>query len=645
VRFLELKNRKYIGLVRCSTQGQADTSLDDQLKVLRSFADEHEMIRVDDVVLPAITGSIPGARTDIDAIIARKNERDDFDTLLIHDSTRLTRAGAQHGNKIRYELAAVGVKIVGAMDYVPENDFADVIHTLQFSAAKQTAKAIAAGSARGSQSALVAGRAAHCRKPPYGIDRLYLAEDGSPSHIIRNLANGEQLKLDPTTGEITARFGRREKSGTPAHYIKQKNERIELVPGDRARVAVVKRIFSRRFCDSWGASGIALELNTEGIPGATGGLWSISVIENILRNPIYRGIGIANRCSSAIYFRRAASAPEVVKVDAQTLAQRKRPPLQIRPSSDWIKREEPRLKEFLDPAIQKLAAVKQQQQLEHQSLGLSPKPNRDRHRESEFILKNILRLPPDQGSLPLAGRRTGPKGKRRRYYAVSRAISCPTNEPLLRRMIPAEAIESAILQMLCDCLLSLPNLRGHVRAAINAEAKERETIPAEIAEITKERESLVRKIEFVVDQLDEIGADALKNKLAQMKARIAAIDARLAECPAIRNKSVSVSEDAIIERLGNLPKQIKLLPAASLRPLLEAFIARAEVNLSTRDVTVELRLPTSLLKENGLCLVEPFASKTGNQAHACNGTPLVKTTMLWLRPLRIYRPLDAAAAA
>lgn len=202
MRYPELEARRYIGLVRCSTKAQADTSIKDQKKVLRAFADEHQLIHVDDVILKGVTGSIPGARSDIEGLIERKNAKNDFDLVLVHDSTRLTRAGAQHGNKVRYDLARVGVDVVGVMDYVPDGEFADVIHTLQFSAAKHTAKAISVASARGSQSSLIAGRSAHCHRPPYGIDRLYLSGEGQRSHIIRNLANGEQVMLDPNTGEI-----------------------------------------------------------------------------------------------------------------------------------------------------------------------------------------------------------------------------------------------------------------------------------------------------------------------------------------------------------------------------------------------------------------------------------------------------------
>jgi hypothetical protein len=53
----------------------------------------------DDVVLEGVSGSIPGARTDIDLIIDRKRRKNDFDVVVVQDFSRFTRGGLQHGNK------------------------------------------------------------------------------------------------------------------------------------------------------------------------------------------------------------------------------------------------------------------------------------------------------------------------------------------------------------------------------------------------------------------------------------------------------------------------------------------------------------------------------------------------------------------
>src|SRR5215470_1674887 len=99
-----LRGKRYINLVRCSTDKQTDTSIPSQLKLLNAFAQQHGMIHAADVVLEGVTGSIPGARDDIQKLIERKQRKDDFEILLVQDASRLTRGGAEHGMKIQYDL-------------------------------------------------------------------------------------------------------------------------------------------------------------------------------------------------------------------------------------------------------------------------------------------------------------------------------------------------------------------------------------------------------------------------------------------------------------------------------------------------------------------------------------------------------------
>src|SRR5206468_682590 len=106
--------RNYLCLVRCSTNQQIDTSIPDQLKLLRAFGDEHGMHYVDSEVVGGVTGSVPGARTDIDKIIHRKQTKGDFDILLVQDASRLTRAGAEHGMSVKYELMSAGIDVIFA---------------------------------------------------------------------------------------------------------------------------------------------------------------------------------------------------------------------------------------------------------------------------------------------------------------------------------------------------------------------------------------------------------------------------------------------------------------------------------------------------------------------------------------------------
>src|SRR5215207_6221761 len=116
-----------------------------------------------------------------------------------------------------------------------------VILGFMFDAAQQTGVAISRGATLGVTVSYLEGRSPHTRRPPYGLDRLYSA-DGKDLHVIRNLADGTQQMLDPISGEVLRVFGRNPSKGTPNHYIKQKNEKVRLIPGEPARVATVLRI-------------------------------------------------------------------------------------------------------------------------------------------------------------------------------------------------------------------------------------------------------------------------------------------------------------------------------------------------------------------------------------------------------------------
>lgn len=236
----------------------------------------------------------------------------------------------------------------------------------------------------------------------------------------------------------------------------------------------------------------------------------MGVIRSMLLNPIYLGTDIANRYSSAIYNMRAPEVPQRVDVNTKTLAEDRRPPTRIRPRRDWHLRDEPRLAKLLDGHVRDLAVVKQDEHLDSQAAGYSPKPNKDRHRDSGFVLKGILVS--KQGGHPMTGRHTGRATSRRRYYAISKVFNAPTSERVLRKMLPAEPIERAVLGLLQFVLTGAPDLRQTIRKAIEREQRSVTADHADHAGLIKQRKSLERKLEFIIDELDEVGRDAVKKK-------------------------------------------------------------------------------------------------------------------------------------
>jgi len=102
-------------MVRCSTRGQADSSTDDQLGVIRRCSQLEGRKEVDVIWLEGVSASNPDTiDATVNEIIERKLQFDDFDVVALQDPTRLTRCGADHGAAIRYQMDRHGILILYA---------------------------------------------------------------------------------------------------------------------------------------------------------------------------------------------------------------------------------------------------------------------------------------------------------------------------------------------------------------------------------------------------------------------------------------------------------------------------------------------------------------------------------------------------
>ena len=106
-------------------------------------------------------------------------------------------------------------------------------------------------------------------------------------------------------------------------------------------------MFRRRLINGWAGFRIARELDVMGVRSGNGKPWCVTSINAILRNPVYTGIGIANRYSQGIYNRRSKNAPKPSMTDRKTLNNRKKPRQQIRPRGEWLEIEHPLLRDYL----------------------------------------------------------------------------------------------------------------------------------------------------------------------------------------------------------------------------------------------------------------------------------------------------------
>ena len=355
----ETENKRYICLVRVSDASEGTSSTEAQLTYLKEYAQRMGMIFVDEVVLNSVTGSLPGKRPDLQGLIDRKREKNDFDFVLVQRLDRLTRGGSDHGFWIEHECKKVGLRIIFVGDDIPDGRYANLIKVAKYESAQEQAFSISQRSTQGAQMALEEGRNITSSRTPFGCWRLYLTADGTMSHVIMDLRDGRQQKLHPKTMEVIDTYGQIG-GGGKGHYRKQKNERVLLVSGSADEAATVREIFDLHFRQGFGGKRIADVLNRRGVLSPQGKSWSQHQVEVIYENEVYTGRSVGNRITSAIYHERFANAPKRVELDVETRATARNIPVRQRPKSEWFIQDQPLMKNFLDADVRAMAEAEHQ---------------------------------------------------------------------------------------------------------------------------------------------------------------------------------------------------------------------------------------------------------------------------------------------
>lgn len=111
-----ITGNRYIAYARCACPQNAAAKLDRQIRAIRRFADDFDMRCVSEARLAGVSGGPPAMRNDLRALLARKQEQDDYDVLIMEDFARLTRAGLAEGRQIEAEFARCGVRIIYLTD-------------------------------------------------------------------------------------------------------------------------------------------------------------------------------------------------------------------------------------------------------------------------------------------------------------------------------------------------------------------------------------------------------------------------------------------------------------------------------------------------------------------------------------------------
>jgi hypothetical protein len=233
--------------------------------------------------------------------------------------------------------------------------------------------------------------------------------------------------------------------------------------------------------------------------------------------------------------------------------------------------EHPKLRDYLGD-LRQMAVAAHEKKLERLANRRSMKPlSKDRHIESPYILKGILRS--KQGGHPMTGRTTGTH--KYRYYSVNRGFNVPEKGKLLRQFIRAEELETAVLDVIRDVLSSAGDLRDRLINQIEQQRKTIHTDGTDLAKLEARKADLTRKMEFVIDSLGQIAQEAAKKKLGELDRELTEvakkIDAVKSKSPSIEKPVTDIADD-IIAKLKSLSQQIDKMPVNALRNLLAGLV-------------------------------------------------------------------------
>jgi DNA invertase Pin-like site-specific DNA recombinase len=583
--------KRYICLVRASHSTE-ELSTDAQLNLMNDVAQKLQMFYVDAVVVDGLTGSLPGKREDLEALLERKRIKNDFDVLVLQRVDRLTRSGLRHGFGFEWQCQCLGIELLFVGDDIPDNEYTDMVLFMKYQAAKEQAYSISQRSTQGSQFALEQGRVIPSSRTPYGCWRLYLSADGKPSHIIRDVGDGRQEKLDPKTHQVIDTYGSIG-GRNRGHYRKQKTEMPRLMPGDADKVEVVRLILRLHYMEGLGGKRIANILNERGIRSPMGKGWSQPQVESIYKNEVYTGRAVGNRISMAIYHERNPNAPKKVKIDPKVYATAKKIPLRHRPFEEWKFVDQPLMREFLESVVRERAMADHERIWALRGDSNRPRRSTSKHKASDYLLSGLLYAKQDEASL--VGVLCGDHDHRTRYYRHRRGRNGYRKGSIFNRMIRAEAIEQAVVALVAEQLQNLPQLRELVVQAVVEQSTLLNSSQSNLEELRQRREQLKKRTQFLVSTLDEATRADAKPVLDQLGAERIHLDEQIAAAEAAESTRTADPQkvaDSVLERLKALPLDIQSMPKLALREVIATFVEKVVGDMETKDIEVILRLPT-----------------------------------------------------
>jgi hypothetical protein len=626
----DLKGKKYVSLLRVSTD-QQDVSILGQGDANDAFASETGMIRsnVKDQVAINVSGSRTFNRKDIIELIEKKRKGGDFEVVLVYDLSRLTRGGISHGHDLKRRFARVGVPVISVGDNLPDGDEGELIESCIHYKNKIFSKMHSSASIRGRFASILRGEQPYCTTTPFGFDRLYCnATTGKPTMLLRNVGNRMIHKLDPENQNLLLGVIGVKEDGTHVRYQKQPDEYSKLVLGHPERVAILRWMFHEHYVKNIGTPTIAAELNNRSIAPIGADAWTINSVFRMLRNPLYLGRYIACRGTTGVHNKSAEKKPIPIEVNQMQLEEAGylTVPVTKRPAEEWVNVKPREGEEHVvlidDPEVREVAEKIILEWWERWAVKAPTKLSRDRHKDSKYFLKALLRS--KQGLHRMYGSTKG-NANENRYYCVPVIKPSEKDDPSLHRRVPAEPLEKSVLNVLKETMASCTEIETMIEEHIQQELTHTLDQSDRLTELQRKSKQLARRLSLIYETSDETDQNDqdLKQTILKLKTQRRDVDSELAAITRLReadNLDVAAIRRSVTKQFTQLKDGLDGFSMRQKRELVLHLCQNLTVDVDTRDFEFDMCLPSwamqnSQVMSEAVGIVEKLDGKISNDAH------------------------------
>lgn len=288
---------RVILVARCSSNQQIEESIDRQLELGRAFCERRGFVVVAEMRIEGKSASKCEHEPQILSLIERKRRRDDFDALYFFSISRLHRS-RRDGQRLFEQLQDANILVLCDQEgLIGGGENAWLLTGLHFSQAQSYVRHLASATTTGRFKARKRCTIPHCGVTPYGMDRQFCDQHGTPRFIIRDVGAGRIEMLSPD-GQLIDSYQR---NPLKPNKWALPGGSIQLVPGDPVKLQTIRDIFNWWFRDGLRGQRIARRLIERGIPSAKGRRWRAATVCSIINNCSYIGFNYIGVRSTSMY--------------------------------------------------------------------------------------------------------------------------------------------------------------------------------------------------------------------------------------------------------------------------------------------------------------------------------------------------------